>query len=128
MNRMYNDFITTKDYSTELQDCIENTVNQLTTNTTNFNSPGMLLGKIQSGKTRTFIGIIALAFDRGYDICVIFTKGTKALAQLMPVYLPVLIYPECSHDSEYCCKSITKSLYLPVQRTHAVSNAFQGIS
>lgn len=81
MNRMYNDFITTKDYSTELQDCIENTVNQLTTNTTNFNSPGMLLGKIQSGKTRTFIGIIALAFDRGYDICVIFTKGTKALAQ-----------------------------------------------
>lgn len=78
---MYNDFIDTKDYSTDLQECIENTVEHLTNSSTNFNNPGMLLGKIQSGKTRTFIGIIALAFDRGYDICVIFTKGTKALAE-----------------------------------------------
>jgi len=77
---MYNHFIDTKDYSTALQECIENTVEHLTNSSTNFNNPGMLLGKIQSGKTRTFIGIIALAFDRGYDICVIFTKGTRALA------------------------------------------------
>jgi hypothetical protein len=41
----------------------------------------MLLGKIQSGKTKTFIGIAALAFDRGYDICIVFTKGTRALAE-----------------------------------------------
>jgi len=81
MNEMYNDFIETKNYSTDLQECIENTVDHLTNNRTNFNNPGMLLGKIQSGKTRTFIGIIALAFDRGFDICVIFTKGTKALAE-----------------------------------------------
>lgn len=81
MSEMYNDFIETKDYSTDLQECIENTVDYLTNSRTNFNNPGMLLGKIQSGKTRTFIGIIALAFDRGYDICVIFTKGTKALAE-----------------------------------------------
>lgn len=78
---MYNEFIESKDYSTELQECIENTVDNLTNNRTNFNNPGMLLGKIQSGKTRTFIGIIALAFDRGFGICVIFTKGTKALAE-----------------------------------------------
>lgn len=78
---MYNDFIEVKDYSAELQECIENTVEHLTNSRTNFNNPGMLLGKIQSGKTRTFIGIIALAFDRGFDICVIFTKGTKALAE-----------------------------------------------
>ncbi len=81
MSKIYKDFIQTKAYSTDLQECIENTVDQLTNNRTNFNNPGMLLGKIQSGKTRTFIGIIALAFDRGYDICVIFTKGTKALAE-----------------------------------------------
>ena len=43
--------------------------------------PGMLLGKIQSGKTKTFLGIIALAFDNGFDIAVILTKGTKALAK-----------------------------------------------
>jgi hypothetical protein len=81
MSEMYNNFIKTKNYSTELQECIENTVVNLTNSQTNFNNPGMLLGKIQSGKTRTFIGIIALAFDRGSDICVIFTKGTKALAE-----------------------------------------------
>jgi hypothetical protein len=41
----------------------------------------MLLGKIQSGKTRAFIGIIALAFDEGYDMAIVLTKGTKALTQ-----------------------------------------------
>ncbi|MRX40131.1 hypothetical protein GJU43_12660 [Flavobacterium sp. LC2016-23] len=81
MSQMYNTFIVSKDYSTDLQECIEKTVDELTKRRTNFNDPGMLLGKIQSGKTRTFIGIIALAFDRGYNICVIFTKGTKALAE-----------------------------------------------
>jgi hypothetical protein len=78
---MYNDFISSKDYSLELQDCIESTVENFIKNRTNFNNPGMLLGKIQSGKTRTFLGIIALSFDRGYEICIIFTKGTKALAE-----------------------------------------------
>ena len=41
----------------------------------------MLLGKIQSGKTKTFLGVIALAFDNGFDIAIILTKGTKALAR-----------------------------------------------
>ena len=41
--------------------------------------PSVLLGKIQSGKTRAFLGIIALAFDRGFDIAVVLTKGTKTL-------------------------------------------------
>jgi hypothetical protein len=41
----------------------------------------MLLGKIQSGKTKTFLGIIALAFDTGFDVAIILTKGTKALAR-----------------------------------------------
>jgi len=41
---------------------------------------GMLLGRIQSGKTRAFIGVTAKAFDRGFDIAVILTKGTKTLA------------------------------------------------
>ncbi|HYW09452.1 MAG TPA: hypothetical protein VE913_21000, partial [Longimicrobium sp.] len=42
--------------------------------------PGMLLGKIQSGKTRAFLGIIARAFDRDIDIAIVLTKGTKTLA------------------------------------------------
>lgn len=40
----------------------------------------MLLGKIQSGKTRAFLGVIARAFDRGYDVAIVLTKGTKTLA------------------------------------------------
>jgi hypothetical protein len=41
----------------------------------------MLLGKIQSGKTRAFLGIIAGAFDEGFDVAVVLTKGTKTLAR-----------------------------------------------
>ncbi|MBU9710543.1 hypothetical protein KS419_02150 [Bacillus tamaricis] len=48
---------------------------------TTVDRPGMLLGKIQSGKTRTFIGATALSFDNGYDITIVLTKGTRALAQ-----------------------------------------------
>ena len=43
--------------------------------------PGMLLGKIQSGKTRAFIGIMARAFDEGYDFAIVLTKGTQALSE-----------------------------------------------
>jgi hypothetical protein len=68
-------------YSNELMNCMENTVEKLIDSTTSVNKPGMLLGKIQSGKTRTFLGIIGLAFDNGYDLTVVFTKGTKALAR-----------------------------------------------
>ncbi len=52
----------------DLKLCIEDTVQELLENDTNVNRPGMLLGKIQSGKTQASIGIIALAFDNGYDI------------------------------------------------------------
>ena len=68
-------------YSDDLKPCIEETVQKLLDNDTSVNKPGMLLGKIQSGKTKTFIGIIGLAFDNDYDIAIVLTKGTKALAQ-----------------------------------------------
>lgn len=43
--------------------------------------PLMMLGKIQSGKTRSFIGVTALAFDNGYDLSIILTKNSNALAK-----------------------------------------------
>jgi len=43
--------------------------------------PGMLLGRIQSGKTRAFIGIIAKAFDEGVDFAIVLTKGTNPLSE-----------------------------------------------
>ena len=41
----------------------------------------MLLGKVQSGKTRTFISILALAFDNGFDISIVLSKNSKALIE-----------------------------------------------
>jgi hypothetical protein len=63
----------------QLQKCIENVVDQLDS-ADNPEKPGMLLGKIQSGKTRAFLGVVARAFDRDYDIAIVLTKGTKTLA------------------------------------------------
>lgn len=61
--------------------CIQRAVDRLLSVETSAEQPGMLLGKIQSGKTKTFLGVIALAFDNGFDIAVILTKGTKVLAR-----------------------------------------------
>lgn len=68
-------------YSTEMIGCMERTVQKLLDTETTLDRPGMLLGKIQSGKTRTFLGVMSLAYDNGYDVVIILTKGTKALAQ-----------------------------------------------
>jgi hypothetical protein len=84
---IYSAFINKKDdqgkpvYNSQARNCIVETIEGLLTKTTTPDNPGMLLGKIQSGKTRTFLGVIALAFDNGFDVAVVFTKGTNALAQ-----------------------------------------------
>lgn len=62
-----------------LQTCIERVVDQLD-GAKDPAQPGMLLGKIQSGKTRAFLGVIARAFDRDFDIAIVLTKGTRTLA------------------------------------------------
>jgi len=68
-------------YGADEQGCIERTVAKLLAQNTDANKPGILLGKIQSGKTKAFLGITALAFDNGYDIAIILTKPTTALAR-----------------------------------------------
>ncbi|WP_334078444.1 Z1 domain-containing protein [Microbulbifer sp. M83] len=79
----YDHFLTsaTFPYSREEQNCIERTVEKLLDKPTLDNHPGMLLGKIQSGKTKTFLAIMGLAFDNSFDVSVILTKGTKALSK-----------------------------------------------
>lgn len=61
--------------------CAENTVRDLLQTATTSDHPGMLLGKVQSGKTRTFISILALAFDNGFDIAIVLSKNSKALIE-----------------------------------------------
>lgn len=63
----------------EKKECVENTVNLLLEEGEHAEDPGLLLGKIQCGKTDTFEDIIGLSFDKGIDLAVVLTKGTKAL-------------------------------------------------
>lgn len=63
----------------EKKDCVEKTVKLLLEDGEHAEEPGLLLGKIQCGKTDTFEDIIGLAFDKGVDIAIVITKGTKAL-------------------------------------------------
>ncbi|MBD0328106.1 MAG: DEAD/DEAH box helicase family protein, partial [Pyrinomonadaceae bacterium] len=74
-------FAQDKSYSSEAKEAIQKTVQQLLEQPTTASKPGMLLGKIQSGKTKTFMGVIALAFDNTFDVTIVLTKGTKALAR-----------------------------------------------
>ncbi len=61
--------------------CAEHTVRELLETATTSDHPGMLLGKVQSGKTRTFISTLALGFDNGYDIAIVLSKNSKALIE-----------------------------------------------
>lgn len=65
----------------ELRAKVDEVLKKLQKEATSTKRPGILLGRVQSGKTRAFLGVIAGAFDRGYDIAVILTKGTKSLAE-----------------------------------------------
>ena len=76
---IYKHFCNKIHYSDELKGCIESTVEHLFEDGEKAKKPGLLLGKIQCGKTRAFVGVIGLAFDKGIDVCVVFTKGTNAL-------------------------------------------------
>jgi len=76
---IYTAFLKGKNYDQITRDCILETVEKMRNKYSSANHPGMLLGKIQSGKTRTYLGIIALAFDNEYDLAIVFTKGTNAL-------------------------------------------------
>jgi hypothetical protein len=60
---------------------MESVSTDLVNTTTDELKPGILLGLIQSGKTRTFVGTIAKCFDLGYDVAIIFTKNSVALAE-----------------------------------------------
>jgi hypothetical protein len=79
---IYNYLLNKIKYNKQMENCIAGTVENLIKVNTSSDKPGMLLGKIQSGKTRAFIGTIGLAFDNGYDIAVVLTKGTRALADI----------------------------------------------
>jgi hypothetical protein len=68
-------------FSSDTFACAEAAVEALLSTATTSEKPGMLLGKVQSGKTRTFISILALAFDNSYDIAIVLSKNSRALIE-----------------------------------------------
>jgi hypothetical protein len=68
-------------YSKNTFDCAESTVSALLESATTSDHPGILLGKVQSGKTRTFITTLTVAFDNGYDVAIVLSKNSKALIE-----------------------------------------------
>lgn len=107
-------------YSANLQQCIEETVDKLMNPTKGFSQrdPGLLLGKIQSGKTRAFVGIIGLMFDKGIDIAIVLTKGTKALAQQTKTRM----------EDEFSAFASRSTLDLPVIEVSDILNRRNGFT
>ena len=60
----------------EKEKVVREMVNQLLIEGPNATDPCLLLGKVQCGKTDTFLSIMGLCFDKGIDIAVVMTKGT----------------------------------------------------
>lgn len=79
--RFYDQLAAKRGDPPELRRKVAEVVEKLHTAATSTKRPGILLGRVQSGKTRAFLGVIACAFDHGYEIAVILTKGTKSLAE-----------------------------------------------
>lgn len=84
-------------YKQQARESMLRTTAQLLDEETSEHRPGMLLGKIQSGKTRTFIGVMGLAYDNGFDMVILLTKGTNALvkqtyARLQEEFAPAIEY------------------------------------
>lgn len=69
-------------YSSELKSSIEEAGQLCLDNLqSNSYSPIMMMGNIQSGKTRAFIGLMSLCFDNDFDMTIILTKCSTALVQ-----------------------------------------------
>jgi hypothetical protein len=80
-SQLYDQMAAKRGDDPELIAKVEEAVGHLADAGTSVRSPGMLLGKIQSGKTRAFLGIIARCFDRGYGVAIILTKNNVSLTQ-----------------------------------------------
>jgi hypothetical protein len=68
-------------YHRSTLDCAEKTIDELLRISTTSDHPGIMLGKVQSGKTRAFITAMALAFDNQFDIVIVLTKNSVALVE-----------------------------------------------
>lgn len=85
VGKYFQDKINNNNYSLELQNAIKEAccfcIEAIDNDDQDATNPLMLLGKIQSGKTRAFTGLMALAFDNQFDMAIILTKNSSALVK-----------------------------------------------
>ncbi|MFD1388705.1 Z1 domain-containing protein [Oceanobacillus oncorhynchi subsp. oncorhynchi] len=77
----FSPLIQKNNYKAEEIQVMQNTVSKLLETSTTSKKPGMLLGHIQSGKTRSFLGSMGLGFDNGFEVVIILTKNSNALVK-----------------------------------------------
>lgn len=65
----------------EKEKVVRDMTDQLMKNDEKATQPCLLLGKVQCGKTDTFLSIMGLCFDRGIDVAIVMTKGTNTLTK-----------------------------------------------
>ncbi len=63
----------------EKETVVRNMAQELMKESEDAAQPCLLLGKVQCGKTDTFLSIMGLCFDKGIDIAIVMTKGTNTL-------------------------------------------------
>lgn len=63
----------------EKDQVVRDMVDRLLSDVANATQPCLLLGKVQCGKTDTFLSIMGLCFDRGIDVAIVMTKGVNTL-------------------------------------------------
>lgn len=87
IGKLYQEKCEEHQYTKELRECIErtceyciDTLSMSIDNNTDI-KPIMMLGKIQSGKTKAYIGLIALSFDNCFDLAIILTKNSSPLVK-----------------------------------------------
>lgn len=115
-----------KEYDDNLKECIEASLQKLEHLD---GTPLMMLGRIQSGKTRAFIGVTALGFDNGYDLAIVLTKNSSALvkqttARMNREFKPFIkndelsVYDIMVMPSELSKFELNKKMILVVKKQH----------
>ncbi len=65
----------------DVKSVVEQSLRSLVSKETNDTRPGMLLGRVQSGKTSAYIGLLAMAFDSDFELAIVLTKNSVPLAE-----------------------------------------------
>lgn len=121
---IYEHLARTVGYTPQLKSCIEDTVDKLfQNNISNASDPGLLLGKIQCGKTRAFVGVMGLAFDKGVDVCVVLTKSDDGLVEQTRVRMEYEFRDYLSNvNMNQCCVIAVHTIGRAMQFTPAQIN------